>query len=64
MNDGPPQIRAVPPMKHYTMEITLVDSGLPYTDKEDAEKAANEWAKELASGENCMVGKVVVREDA
>lgn len=51
-------------MKHYTMEITLVDSGLPYTDKEDAEKAANEWAKELASGENCMVGKVVVREDA
>jgi len=50
-------------MPNYTMTITLMDSGLPYPNKESAKKDAEDWATELAEGENCMVAKVEVTED-
>lgn len=50
-------------MPNYTFTVTLMDSGLPYPTKEEAEKDAKEWADEIATTENCMVAKVEVTED-
>lgn len=51
-------------MESYTFIVTLMDSGLPYPNKESAQKDADEWAKGLGDQENCMVAEVkVVLED-
>jgi hypothetical protein len=49
--------------KLYTFQVTLIDSGLPYPNMEEAEKDAKEWANELAQTENCQVAQVLVTED-
>jgi hypothetical protein len=51
-------------MPNYTFTVTLMDSGLPYATKEEAEKDAKEWADEIAAVDGaCMVAKVEVTED-
>lgn len=50
-------------MPSYTMTVILMDSGLPYPDKESAEKDAKEWGEGLAISENCMLAEVKVTED-
>ena len=50
-------------MKLYNFTITLYDGGLPYPNKADAQKAADEWAQEIATTENCQVANVQVDEE-
>lgn len=51
-------------MKNYTFIITLYDSGLPYPNREEAQKDADEWAQEIADSENCVVANVQVDEES
>jgi hypothetical protein len=50
------------PHKLYNMTIRLMDTGLPYPNKESAEQDATEWAQSIADSENCMIVDVVVEE--
>jgi hypothetical protein len=50
-------------MDNYTFIVTLVDSGLPYPDKESAQKDANEWAQSLGNQELCEVAEVKVQRE-
>lgn len=40
------------PDKLYNMTIRLMDTGLPYPSKEEAQKDAEEWAHGIADQEN------------
>jgi hypothetical protein len=51
-------------MDNYTFKVVLVDSGLPYSTKEDAEHDAREWADGIADSENCMVAEVTVEKES
>jgi hypothetical protein len=50
-------------MKTYKFIVTLYDSGLPYPSREEAVKAADEWAAGLADQENCQIADVQVDEE-
>jgi len=50
-------------METYTFIVTLVDSGLPYPDKESAQKDADEWAQGLGDQEMCQVAEVKVQRE-
>lgn len=42
-------------MKNYSFTVVLYDSGLPYPDKESAEKDCREWGEGIAATENCQM---------
>jgi hypothetical protein len=48
-------------MKNYMFVVTLFDSGLPYPDKESAEKDCREWAEDLSHNENCQIASFSVK---
>ena len=48
-------------MKNYMFVVTLFDSGLPYPDKESAEKDCREWAEDLSHNENCQIASLSVK---
>lgn len=50
-------------MDNYTFTVTLIDYALPYPSMESAKKDAEEWAKEIAVTENCIVGEVKVTKE-
>lgn len=50
-------------MKLYNMTIRLMDTGVPFSSKEEAVKGAEEWANEIAAEENCTVVDVEVMEE-
>jgi hypothetical protein len=47
-------------MQLYNMMIRLMDTGIPYPNDEEAKKATEEWANEIAQYENCTVVDVTV----
>jgi hypothetical protein len=47
-------------MPLYKFIVTLYDGGLPYPDRESAEKDAWEWANEMSQSENCQIAHVQV----
>lgn len=49
-------------MKLFNMTIRLMDTGIPYPSLEEAKKAAEEWANDIAASENCTVVDVEVME--
>ena len=50
-------------MKSYMFMVTLIDSGLPYPNKEEALKDCREWAETISHTEGCQIADVQVKDE-